>query len=111
MKTKNGLPKHCSWNEDRHGTSRVRFRRGARSIYLTGEPWSEDFMQQYANALGDNAQEYTRVMHRPGASGAWEHWQLTRDEPGSRWRRTQRTKCIDDMSNLETRLDKPGENG
>lgn len=50
-RTKSGLPKHCGWNADQHGTRRVRFRKGGFSIYLTGIPWSEDFMRQYAAAL------------------------------------------------------------
>jgi integrase len=48
---RNGLPRHCSWNTDRHGTRRVRFRKAEFSTYLTGVPWSEDFMRQYATAL------------------------------------------------------------
>ena len=51
LRTRSGLPKHCSWNADRHGTRRVRFRRRGVSVYLTGIPWSEDFMRQYAVAL------------------------------------------------------------
>jgi hypothetical protein len=51
LRTKSGLPKHCSWNCDRHGTRRVRFRKAGFSTYLTGTPWSEDFMRQYAAAL------------------------------------------------------------
>ena len=27
LRTKSGLPKHCSWNVDRHGKRRVRFRK------------------------------------------------------------------------------------
>ena len=50
-KTKSGLPRHCGWNTDHHGKRRVRFRKGGFSIYLTGIPWSEDFMRQYAAAL------------------------------------------------------------
>ena len=50
-KMKSGLPKHCSWNIDRHGKRRVRFRKAGFSTYLTGTPWSEDFMRQYAAAL------------------------------------------------------------
>src|ERR1700746_3765015 len=50
-RTKSGLPKHCSWNCARHGTRRVRFRKAGFSTYLTGTPWSEDFMRQYAAAL------------------------------------------------------------
>jgi integrase len=51
LRTKSGLPKHCSWNIDRHGKRRVRFRKGAFSTYLTGIPWSDDFMRAYAAAL------------------------------------------------------------
>ena len=51
LRTKSGLPKHCSWNADRHDTRRVRFRKGRFTTYLTGTPWSEDFMRQYAAAL------------------------------------------------------------
>src|SRR5215472_6022014 len=51
LRTKSGLPRHCSWDEDRHGARRVRFRKGGFSTYLTGIPWSEDFMRQYAVAL------------------------------------------------------------
>jgi integrase len=51
LRTKSGLPKHCCWNEDQHGKRRVRFRKGGFSTYLTGIPWSEDFMRQYAAAL------------------------------------------------------------
>jgi integrase len=51
LRTKNGLPKHCAWKYDRHGKRRVRFRKNGFSTYLTGTPWSEDFMRQYAAAL------------------------------------------------------------
>jgi hypothetical protein len=53
-KTRSGLPRHCSWNLDRSGGKRrVRFRKGAVARYLTGIPWSEAFMRQYAAALED----------------------------------------------------------
>jgi integrase len=51
LRTKSGLPKHCSWNTDQHGKRRVRFRKGGFTTYLTGIPWSEDFMRQYGGAL------------------------------------------------------------
>jgi integrase len=51
LRTKSGLPKHCSWNCDRHGKRRVRFRKAGFTTYLTGIPWSEDFMREYAAAL------------------------------------------------------------
>ena len=50
-RTKSGLPKHCAWNTDRHGKRRVRFRKDGFSTYLSGTPWSEDFMRRYAAAL------------------------------------------------------------
>jgi integrase len=34
-----------------HGKRRVRFRKDGTLIYITGTPWSEDFMRQYAAAL------------------------------------------------------------
>jgi integrase len=45
------LPIFCTWNTDRHGKRRVRFRKGYYSTYLTGVPYSEGFMQQYHAAL------------------------------------------------------------
>jgi hypothetical protein len=55
---KNGLPKFCSWNVDRHGVRRVRFRRHGFSTYLTGTPWSPEFMHQHAAAIdGVKAQQ------------------------------------------------------
>jgi integrase len=51
LRTKSGLPKHCCWNTDQHGKRRVRFRRREFSTYLTGTPWGEEFMRQYAAAL------------------------------------------------------------
>jgi integrase len=51
LRTKSGLPKHCTYQTDRYGKRRVRFRRRGISVYLSGIPWSEDFMRQYAAAL------------------------------------------------------------
>jgi integrase len=51
LRTRSGLPKHCTYQPDRDGKRRVRFRRRGVSRYLTGIPWSEDFMRQYAAAL------------------------------------------------------------
>jgi integrase len=51
LRTKSGLPKHCSWNTDQHGKRRVRFRKSGFTTYITGTPWSEDFMRQLAAAL------------------------------------------------------------
>jgi len=51
LKTRSGLPKHCSWAKDRHGKRRVRFRKNGFTTYIAGIPWSDDFMRQYAAAL------------------------------------------------------------
>jgi integrase len=51
------LPRYCSWNIDRHGRKRVRFRKGFYSTYLSGVPFSEDFMRRYHAALNGNAQQ------------------------------------------------------
>ena len=61
LRTKSGLPKHCSWNLDQHGGRRVRFRKGGFATYLTGIPWSEDFMSQYAAALDGVKAEANQV--------------------------------------------------
>jgi hypothetical protein len=62
LRTKSGLPKHCSWNLDREdGKRRVRFRWRGFSTYLTGTPWSEDFMRQYAAALDGVKAQATNV--------------------------------------------------
>jgi hypothetical protein len=53
-RVKGRLPKNCVETKDRaDGKVRVRFRdrRTGFSVYLTGTPWSEDFMRQYAAAL------------------------------------------------------------
>jgi integrase len=51
VKTRNGLPKHCTPQRDASGKRRVRFRSTTFTTYLTGIPWSEPFMRQYAAAL------------------------------------------------------------
>jgi integrase len=45
------LPKYCTWNKDRHGKRRVRFREGHFTTYISGVPYSESFMQKYYAAL------------------------------------------------------------
>jgi integrase len=50
------LPKYCSWNTDRHGKRRVRFRKGYYSTYISGVPYSDDFMRRYHAALEGNLQ-------------------------------------------------------
>ena len=66
LRTKSGLPKHCGWKippED--GKRRVRFRKKGFSVYLTGIPWSPDFMAQYAAALQGVKAQATNI----GANG------------------------------------------
>ena len=72
-RTKSGLPKHCGWNTDQHGTRRVRFSKGGFSTYLTGIPWSEDFMRQYAAALEGVEARKTMIGadRSPAGSLAW----------------------------------------
>jgi integrase len=73
LRTRSGLPKHCAWNQDRRGERRVRFRKNGFSTYLTGTPWSEDFMRQYAAALdGVKAQAHNVGAERtiPNTLGA-----------------------------------------
>ncbi len=51
LRTKSGLPKHCGWNEDQRGNRFVRFRKAGFTTYISGTPWSPQFMTQYAAAL------------------------------------------------------------
>jgi len=73
LRTKSGLPKGCCWNLDReNGKTRVRFRdrRSGFSVYLTGTPWSEDFMRQYAAALdGGKAKRVTIIGAKRTSAG------------------------------------------
>jgi integrase len=72
-RNKSGLPKYCSWNADKHGQRFVRFRKDGFSAYLTGTPWSENFMRQYAGALdgqkavADNIGEARTIPNTLGA--------------------------------------------
>jgi integrase len=61
LRTRSGLPKHCCWNTDRHGKRRVRFRKAGFTTYLTGIPWSEDFMRQYGAALDGVKAQATNI--------------------------------------------------
>jgi integrase len=61
LRTKSGLPKYCGWNTDRQGTRRVRFRKAGFQVYLTGTPWSDDFMRQYATALDGVKAQSTNI--------------------------------------------------
>ena len=69
-RNRSGLPKHCSWNYDRHGKRRVRFRKAGFSTYLSGAPWSDDFMRQYAAALHGVAAEIGKDRTIPGSVDA-----------------------------------------
>ena len=70
LRTKSGLPKHCGWNLDREdGKRRVRFRKNGFSVYLTGIPWSPDFMVQYAAALHGVKAQATNIGANRTAAG------------------------------------------
>src|SRR4029077_5778388 len=70
LRTKSGLPKHCGWNLDREdGKRRVRFRKNGFSVYLTGIPWSPDFMVQYAAALQGVKAQATNIGANRTAAG------------------------------------------
>ena len=51
------LPIHCTWNTDRHGKKRVRFRKGHFTTYLSGVPYSEAFMKNYHAILAGHTQQ------------------------------------------------------
>ena len=74
LKTRSGLHKHCTYQPDRNGKRSVRFRRRGVSVYLTGIPWSEAFMRQYAVALereqGQRVQIGTTKRTLPGSFSA-----------------------------------------
>jgi hypothetical protein len=61
LRTKSGLPKYCSWNEDQRGNRFVRFRLRGFTCYLTGTPWSEPFMKAYAAALDGTKAQATDI--------------------------------------------------
>ena len=65
LRTKSGLLKHCTYQLDRDGNRRVRFRRRGVSAYLTGIPWSEDFMRQYAALLERDQAQRAQVGAQP----------------------------------------------
>ena len=70
LRTKSGLPKRCGWNLDREGGKRrVRFRKNGFSVYLTGIPWSPDFMAQYAAALQGVKAQATNIGANRTAAG------------------------------------------
>jgi hypothetical protein len=52
VKTRNGLPKHCTPQRDASGKVRIRFRTPTFSTYFPANliPWSEPFMRAYAAA-------------------------------------------------------------
>jgi integrase len=62
MRNRSGLPRHCSYETDRHGRRRIRFRKGNVSRYIRrGAPWSPAFMAEYGEALGDVERETREI--------------------------------------------------
>jgi integrase len=73
IRTRSGLPKHCTWHVDRHGKRHARFRKGGVSRYLPGVAWGEDFMRAYGAALEAVAASATNIgadRSKPGAVAA-----------------------------------------
>jgi hypothetical protein len=82
------LPKYCSRNANRTRNNYIRFVRGTFSTYLTGEPWSEEFMKQYADALKGIKRSknfpdsfWKRVDKSKGKNGCWP-WMKYCDREG-----------------------------
>jgi integrase len=69
-RNRSGLPEYCSWNYDRHGKRRVRFRKAGFSTYLAGTPWSDDFMRRYAAALQGTLAQASNVGESRTVSGS-----------------------------------------
>ena len=63
------LPSYCTWNIDRHGKRRVRFRKGYYSTYLSGVPYSDSFMQQYHAALDGKLRQAEKLQEDVGVRG------------------------------------------
>jgi integrase len=61
LRTRSGLPKHCTYHIDRYGQRRVRFRRRGVSAYLSDIPWSESFMRAYAELLEREVGQRTEI--------------------------------------------------
>jgi integrase len=55
------LPRFCTWNTDRYGKRRVRFRKGYYSTYISGIPYSESFMRNYHVAIEGNSNQLESV--------------------------------------------------
>ena len=81
LRTKSGLPKLCGWNTDHHGKRRVRFRKGGFSTYLTGTPWSEEFMRQYAAALDGVQAQQTEIGSAAPSRGRSTPWRSPITDP------------------------------
>src|SRR6516225_1348470 len=71
-RSKNGLPKYCGFNADHHGKVRIRFRKNGFSVYLTGTPWSEGFMRQYAEALDGVTTQQTEIGAKRTKPGSFD---------------------------------------
>ena len=83
-RNRSGLPKHCSWNTDReNGRRRVRFRKGGFSAYLTGTPWSEDFMRQYAAAIDGVKVQASKIGASRTVAGTVDALIVSYLDPGS----------------------------
>lgn len=57
LNKKNGLPRHCSHEVDRHGVPRIRFRWRKVSRYIMGKAWTPEFMSIYGELLAEAAKD------------------------------------------------------
>lgn len=82
------LPKYCHRNENQLGNKFIRFRKGTFSTYLTGKPWSEDFMRQYADALNGIKRAKNLPFHN-----FWNHVDKS-SGPNNCWRWTKQIDAL-----------------
>ena len=86
--------KYIKEYRDSTGKLRRYFRiKGQRDVTLPGDPDSGEFMEAYAKAWEasrpERLPERLRFAHETVGNGnEWRHFQITRDAPGARWRRT-----------------------
>lgn len=72
-RNKHGLPKHVSPAPDRHGKTRLRFRKGLFSTYLKSPIDTDAFWEEYRAALAGVREASARIgatRHKPGSIAA-----------------------------------------
>ncbi|TPI16575.1 tyrosine-type recombinase/integrase [Mesorhizobium sp. B4-1-1] len=72
-RNRHGLPKHVSPAPDRHGKTRLRFRKGLFSTYLKAPIDTDEFWEEYRAALAGVREAASRIgagRHKPGSLAA-----------------------------------------